>query len=60
MTEKNILIRPQKLAEMLSVDPVTLYRWRKQNKMPQPILLGGRLIAWRLSTIEAWLSEKER
>lgn len=60
MTEKTILIRPQKLAEMLGVDLVTLWRWRKQNKIPQPISLGGRLIAWRLSTIEQWLSEKEK
>ncbi|MFT5964981.1 MAG: putative DNA-binding transcriptional regulator AlpA [Flavobacterium sp.] len=59
MSENKKLIRPQKLAQMLGVDLVTLWRWRKQNKIPQPIALGGRLIAWRESTIEEWLCEKE-
>ncbi|KGJ95576.1 helix-turn-helix transcriptional regulator [Colwellia psychrerythraea] len=60
MTENNKLIRPQKLAQMLDVDLVTIWRWRKQNKIPQPIALGGRLIAWRELTIEEWLSKKEK
>lgn len=59
MKNQSKLIRPKQLAEMLDVDLVTIWRWRKKKIMPQPINFGGRLIAWKLSTIENWLSEKE-
>ncbi|WP_440876442.1 helix-turn-helix transcriptional regulator [Thalassotalea sp. PLHSN55] len=58
--EKNQLIRPRQLAKKLGINLVTLWRWRKQNKIPQPIQLGSHLIAWRESTIEEWLAEKEK
>lgn len=59
MNKNDMLLRPANLAKKLNVNLVTLWRWRRQGKIPQPINLGGRLIAWRKSTIEDWLSEKE-
>ena len=60
MNEKNKLIRSKELSEKLGVNLVTLWRWRNQNKIPKPIQLSSKVIAWRESTIEKWLSEKEK
>ncbi|WP_076920534.1 AlpA family transcriptional regulator [Pseudoalteromonas sp. SK18] len=59
MKKTTRIIRPKELAEMLGVTTVTLWNWRQQNKIPQPISFGTKFIGWKESTIEAWLSEKE-
>ncbi|KPH89198.1 hypothetical protein AMS57_18300 [Pseudoalteromonas undina] len=59
MKKTTRIIRPKELAEMLGVTTVTLWNWRQQNKIPQPISFGTKFIGWKESAIEAWLSEKE-
>ena len=52
------IVRQAELATILSVSPVTIWRWRKNNEFPAPIKLGrGRMIGWRMSVIRQWLKE---
>jgi prophage regulatory protein len=59
MIENNKLLRPAQLAAKLGINTTTLWRWRKNDQIPAPIKLSNRLIGWRESTIEEWLSDKE-
>ncbi|MBU2894219.1 helix-turn-helix domain-containing protein [Colwellia sp. D2M02] len=59
MNKNDTLLRPAHLAKKLNVNLVTLWRWRQQNQIPQPIKIG-RLVYWRESVIERWLLEKEK
>jgi predicted DNA-binding transcriptional regulator AlpA len=35
------LFRPHRLAQLLSVDPATVWRWRKDGTLPEPVVIGG-------------------
>jgi predicted DNA-binding transcriptional regulator AlpA len=58
MTKHNQLVRPKELAAILGVSSQTIWRWRKDNQIPEPIFLGPRMIAWEAKVIEKWLEEK--
>jgi predicted DNA-binding transcriptional regulator AlpA len=53
------LIKKRELAELLCVNPWTIDRWRKRGIIPQPITLSDQVLAWRISTIEQWLRQRE-
>ncbi len=53
-----VLIKPAELAKCLGVSKITLWRWRNEHSIPQPIQLGPRMIGWRVSDIEIWLESK--
>lgn len=52
-------IRMNELAPMLSLAQSTIYRLIKENKFPKQIKLTERTVVWRLSVINAWITEKE-
>ncbi|MBE0459946.1 helix-turn-helix transcriptional regulator [Pseudoalteromonas prydzensis] len=54
----NQIVRPNQLAKELDVSLCTLWRWRQQNKLPQPIQLGPRLVGWKREVIEEWLDSQ--
>ena len=33
----------------------TIYKWISEGGFPSPVRLGGRVVAWRASEIEAWI-----
>jgi predicted DNA-binding transcriptional regulator AlpA len=35
------LYRPHRLARLLDVDPSTIWRWRQQGVLPEPVVIGG-------------------
>ena len=37
---------------------VTLDRWVKAGKFPQPVRLGENSIGWRLSDVRRWMDER--
>jgi prophage regulatory protein len=49
-------IRPQQLAIMLGVSTVTLWRWRKDRILPEPLSIGPRFIGWPPSVIYQWIN----
>jgi prophage regulatory protein len=50
------LIRVPRVLELTGVSKSTLYTMMRQGRFPNSIKLpGGRVVAWRVSTIKAWL-----
>jgi prophage regulatory protein len=57
MNSKTQIIRPKALAKQLDISVTTLWRWRLQGVIPQPVVLGSRIIGWDQSTIDDWLQK---
>ncbi len=52
MTTNTTFVWPIDLARRYRRDPITVWRWQRNGKLPPPdIEIGGRK-GWRLSTIE--------
>lgn len=58
MIEDQRLIRPKDLARELCISPQTLWRWRRENRIPEPLFLGPRMRAWEVNVIEEWLKQQ--
>jgi excisionase family DNA binding protein len=52
----NGLFTPKQAAEFLGVPEGTLAQWRSQRRGPAFIKLEGRLVRYRVSDLEAYLS----
>lgn len=58
------LIRIDKLASrpgrigLMPVSYATLWRWVKEGKFPAPIRLSGRVTAWEVEKVEAWIKSQ--
>ena len=55
--ERLDLMDSKEVAELLSVHRQTIYNWVRDDKMPQPISLPGRL-RWLRSDIVGWIGDK--
>lgn len=53
------LLRMKDLAEIYGFPASTIYLWRSKGLFPEPIQLAQNSIAWRQSTIEAWLDSRD-
>lgn len=58
MSKKSLVIRYSELANELGVSTSTLWRWRQDKVIPEPISLGPRLVVWERVVIEQWLESK--
>ena len=58
MSKKSLIIRYSELAKELGVSTSTLWRWRQDKVIPEPIFLGPRLLVWERVVIEQWLDSK--
>jgi excisionase family DNA binding protein len=52
------LLTPHEAAEFLTISSETLAQWRSQRRGPQYIKLEGRLVRYRLSDLESYLTER--
>ena len=50
--------RLSELSPMLGVSIKTLDRMRKNSSFPPPDQTAGRILLWRVETVEAWLSRE--
>ena len=48
------LLRLPQVIERYSLSESSIYRKRRSGNFPQPISLGDRAIAWRVSDLENW------
>jgi prophage regulatory protein len=53
------LLRTTDVCTLLQISQPTLFRWLKENQLPQPLKLGPRLNAWKPEVMEAWLAERQ-
>ncbi|MFN1513685.1 helix-turn-helix transcriptional regulator [Vibrio owensii] len=51
-------IRINDLANQLDVTKVTIWRWRKEGRLPPATTISPRIVGWKCETIEAWLDEQ--
>lgn len=52
------LIDTAQTARLLSISPRHLKRLARAGKIPAPLRIGGRKLAWRASDIEALVTSK--
>ena len=48
-------IFPEQLSSRIGISVQTLARWRSEGQGPSYYKIGGKRIAYRISTVEAWL-----
>ncbi|AYO08702.1 AlpA family phage regulatory protein [Vibrio parahaemolyticus] len=51
-------IRVSELATYLSISKVTVWRWRKEGRLPAACAISPRVVGWKRETIESWLDEQ--
>jgi len=52
------LLKTKELAEMFSVHPTTINRWRKEAN-PVPFILLGKNVRFDLEKVIQWLEDKK-
>ena len=53
--EKKCFLRINDLVDFLGVSRSTLWRWRKDSIIPEPVRVGKRVVLWRKADIEEWV-----
>lgn len=51
-------IRVSELATYLNISKVTVWRWRKEGRLPAACTISPRVVGWKRETIESWLDEQ--
>ena len=54
------LVKPIAAAQHFAVSPKTLEEWRLRGDGPPFYKIGGRLVRYRLSEVNAWLQGRKR
>lgn len=57
MIDRNF-IRVSDLATYLNISKVTVWRWRKEGRLPPASAISTRIVGWKRETIERWLEEQ--
>lgn len=52
-------VRPAELAAALGVSTVTLWNWRRNGVLPEPMNLGPRFIGWHKDVLNSWLEAQQ-
>ena len=52
------IIRPNELAEILSVSKQTLWRLSKSGELPPKVKISGRAVGWTMQSIREFLEER--
>jgi predicted DNA-binding transcriptional regulator AlpA len=56
---KQQIVRPAELAAALGVSTVTLWHWRKNGTLPEPITFGPRFVGWPNQVLTRWLEDQQ-
>jgi predicted DNA-binding transcriptional regulator AlpA len=57
--DKDRLLTPQQLANMLNLPIASIYDMRYRGTGPRAIKISGKALRFRLSDVEAWLRDRE-
>lgn len=55
MRSKNKLLTASQVADILNISPSTLYRWKREGRLPSSIKLGPKATRWRESDIASFI-----
>ena len=58
MVAKDRILRLPEVAEMLELEPQTLYAMRSQGRGPKSFKLAGRVV-YRESSVTEWIAQQE-
>ena len=53
------LLTSTEVAAMLNVSPDTVFRWKREGRLPKALKLGPRATRWRQSDIQAFIDRLE-
>ena len=53
------LLRAKEVAALLSIHPITVFRWAASGRLPKPIRLGPATTVWRARDLREWLDRKQ-
>ncbi|MFG0888092.1 helix-turn-helix transcriptional regulator [Vibrio sp. CJQ_6] len=42
----------------MNISKVTVWRWRKEGRLPAACAISPRVVGWKRETIESWLEEQ--
>jgi excisionase family DNA binding protein len=51
------MVTLEEIADATRVSPITLARWVKQGKFPQPRRYGRRTLRWPADEVNAWIEK---
>ena len=54
------MLRPVSAATYLGVSRATIWRLRKGGKLPEPIHISERAVAWPIETLDAYIEAQAR
>jgi predicted DNA-binding transcriptional regulator AlpA len=60
LTDPLQFLRTRDVCRLLGISKPTLWRLRRANAFPEPTELTNRVIGWRRSELEEWLSTRNR
>ena len=61
-TDTDRILRTSQVLEIVGgISRMTLNRWRKSGRFPEPdVQLGVQMLGWRESTVNAWIQSQGR
>lgn len=54
------VIRTKDLLEQLNISRISLWRWSREGKFPQPLRVNGRAFGYRVQDVESWLDGQKK
>ena len=58
-TQRTIYITDREVAARYGVSRPTVWRWLREQHLPQPETIGPNTKRWRVSTLENWDKQRE-
>jgi predicted DNA-binding transcriptional regulator AlpA len=55
-----VFVRARRLAEILSVNRATVWRWSRAGRLPKPHRIGPGTVVWRLADVYKALDRLDR
>lgn len=54
------VIRTPDLLKQLCISRITLWRWCREGKFPQPLKANSKAFGFRVKDVENWMNEQQK
>ena len=51
------LISAESLAKRLEISLRSVWRYRSQGRLPEPVRIGGGVLRWRVREVDEWIQQ---